>query len=214
MISYLSSYHYMCFVLTFIIVLTNFSERVENKITRFTENINNRVEKIEREQRELSFNVNKTASYQDDMGQEIKIMKNVSKQSKEDVKQYQSMTDKRLDKLENKTRDYDAVISNITTLDEIQATLNETRNIVQYYHPLGLSKPAGNIKSYLDNSDTALSNSWFLVSNLITSNSLLKPQKDFKQNLLVVLTSFLIKLGFTTPFSKFKTSIYAEVTHA
>ena len=154
--SNLSSYHIICVLfLIFIIVLTNFTERVEKKITRFTENINIRVEKIERKQRELSFNVNKTASYQDDMEQEIKIMKNVSKQSKEDVKQYRSMTDKRLDKLENKTSVYDAVISNITILDEIQATLNETKNIVQHYHPLGLSKPAGNINSYLDNSDLA-----------------------------------------------------------
>ena len=119
--------------------MTNFTERVEKKITRFTENINTRVEKIEREQGELSFNVNKTTSYQDDMEQEIKIMNNISKESKEDIKQYQSMTDKRLDVLENKTSDYDAVISNITSLDEIQATLNETRNIVQYYHPLGLN---------------------------------------------------------------------------
>ena len=133
--------------------MTNFTERVEKKITRFTENINTRVEKIEREQKELSFNVNKTASYQDDVEQEIKIIKNVSKQNKEDVKQHQSMIDKILDKLENKTSDYDAVISNITSLDEIKATLNETRNIVHYYHPLGLSKAAGNLNCYLDNSD-------------------------------------------------------------
>ena len=133
--SNLSSYHIICVLfLIFIIVLTNFTERVEKKITRITENVNTRVEKIEREQKELSFNVNKTASYQDDMEQEIKIMNNISKQSKEDVKQYRSMTDKRLDKLENKTRDYDAVISNITSLDEIQATLTETRNIVHYFH--------------------------------------------------------------------------------
>ena len=133
--------------------MTNFTERVEKKITRFTENINIRVEKIEREQRELSFNVTKTASYQDDMEQEINIMKNVSKQSKEDVKQYRSMTDKRLDVLENKTRDYDAVISNITSMDEVQAILNETRNIVLRYHPFSFngtkadgSYPKGNIK--------------------------------------------------------------------
>ena len=108
-------------------------------MTRFTENINTRVEKIEREQRELLFNVTKTASYQDDVEQEIKKMNNISKQSKEDIKQYQSMTDRRLDELENKTSDCDAVISNIASLDEIQTTLNETRNIVQYYHPLGLN---------------------------------------------------------------------------
>ena len=138
--SNLSSYHIICVLfLIFIIVLTNFTERVEKKITRFTENIKTRVEKIEREQRELSFSVNKTASYQDDMGQEINIMKNASKESKEDIKQYQSMTDKRLDVLENKTGDIDSVISNITSLDEIQATLNETRNIVNFYHPLGLN---------------------------------------------------------------------------
>ena len=41
------------------------------------------------------------------------------------------MADRRLVELENKTRD--------STLDEIQATLNETRNIVHYYHPLGLN---------------------------------------------------------------------------
>ena len=147
--------------------MTNFTERVEKKITRFTENINTRVEKIEREQRELSFNVNKTASYQDDMEQEINIMKNVSKESKEDVKQYQSLTDRRLDELENKTRDCDAVISNITSLDEIQATLNETRNIVHYYHPLSLSKPAGNINIYLDKSDPAQLKvgSWYQIHN-------------------------------------------------
>ena len=114
--------------------MTNFTERLEKKITRFPENINIRVEKIERKQRELSFNVNKTASYQDDMEQEIKIMKKISKQSKEDIKQYQSLTDRRLDELENKTNDYDAVISDNTSLDEIQATLNETRNIVHYFH--------------------------------------------------------------------------------
>ena len=45
-----------------------------------------------------------------------------------------ALTDRRLDVLENKTSDYDAVISNITTLDEIQETLTETRNIVHYYH--------------------------------------------------------------------------------
>ena len=136
----LSSYHIICVLfLIFIIVLTNFTERVEKKMTRFTENINIRVKKIEREQRELSFNVNKTVSYQDDMEQEIKIMKNVSKQSKEDIKEYQSMTDRRLEELETKTSDYDAVISDITSLDEIQAALNETRNIVNYYHPLGLN---------------------------------------------------------------------------
>ena len=50
-----------------------------------------------------------------------------------------ALTDRRLDVLENKTSVYDAVISNIASLDEIQATLNETRNIVQYYHPLGLN---------------------------------------------------------------------------
>ena len=119
--------------------MTNFTERVEKKITRFTENIKTRVEKIEREQRELSFNVNKTVSYQDDMEQEIKIMKNESKQSKEDVKQHQSMTDRRLVELENKTGDIDSVIPNITSLDEIQAALNETINIVNFYHPLGLN---------------------------------------------------------------------------
>ena len=54
-------------------------------------------------------------------------------------KSLQNMTDRRLDVLENKTSVYDAVISNIRSLDEIQATLNETRNIVQYYHPLGLN---------------------------------------------------------------------------
>ena len=136
--SNLGSYH-MCFVLTFIIDLTNFSERVEKNITRFTENINTRVEKIETVQRELSSNMSIKETLQDDMKQEMNILRNVSKQSKEDTKQYQSMTDRRLDELENKTRDYGAVISNITSLDEIQATLNETRNIVNYYHPLGLN---------------------------------------------------------------------------
>ena len=152
----------MCFVLIFIIALTNFTERVEKKITRFTENINTRVEKIETVQRELSSNMSIKDSLQDDMKQEMNIVRNVSKQSKEDIKEYQSMTDRRLDELENKTRDYDALISNITSLDEIQATLNETRNIVNYYHPLGLSKPAGNNNSYLDNSDPAQLNlgSW------------------------------------------------------
>ena len=145
--------------------MTYFTERVEKNITRFAENINTKVEKIETVQRELSSNMS-IKDIQDDMKEEMNIVRNVSKQSKEDIKEYQSMTDKRLDELENKTRDYGAVISNITSLDEIQATLNETRNIVQYYHPLGLSKAAGNIKCYLDNSDPALSNSWFLVSNL------------------------------------------------
>ena len=133
--------------------MTNFTERVEKKITRFTENINIRVEKIEREQRELSFNVSKTVSYQDDMEQEIKIMKNVSKQSKEDIKQYQSMSDRRLYVLENKTRDYNAVISNVSTLDEIQAALNETRNIVHYFHLNGTL--SGKLTVFLDNSDMA-----------------------------------------------------------
>ena len=132
----------MYFVLTFIIALTNFTERVEKKMTRFTENINTRVEKIETIQRELSSNMSIKDSLQDDMKQEMNKVKNVSKQSKEDVKQYRSMTDKRLDVLENKTRYYDAVISNITSLDEIQTTLNETRNIVNYYHPLGLNGTA------------------------------------------------------------------------
>ena len=143
----------MCFVLTFIKALTNFTERVEKKITRFTENINTRVENIERDQIEISSNVNKTVSYHSDMRQEIKIMKNMSKQSKDNVKQYQSLTDRRLVELENKTSDYDAVISNITSLDEIQATLNETRNIVLRYHPFSFngtkadgSYPKGNIK--------------------------------------------------------------------
>ena len=143
----------MCFVLIFVIALTIFTERVEKKITRFTENINTRVEKIEREEKELSFNVNKTVFSQDDVEQEIKIMKNESKQSKEDIKQYQNMTDRRLVELENKTRVYDAVISNITSLDEIQATLNETRNIVQYYHPLGLNGTLAGKLNHLDNSD-------------------------------------------------------------
>ena len=128
----------MGFVLTFIKALTNLTERVEKKITRFSENINKRVEKIEREQRELSSNMS-IKDIQDDMKQEMKKVRNESKQSKEEIKQYQSMTDRRLDELENKTRDYDAVISHITSLDEIQATLNETRNIVNYYHPLGLN---------------------------------------------------------------------------
>ena len=50
-----------------------------------------------------------------------------------------ALTDRKLDVLEKKTRAYDAVISNIRSLDEIQAILNKTRNIVQYYHPLGLN---------------------------------------------------------------------------
>ena len=115
--------------------MTNFTERVEKNITRFTENINTKVEKIETVQRELSSNMS-IKDIQDDMKEEMNIVRNVSKQSKEDINQYQSMTDKRLDELENKTSVYDAVISNITSLDEIQATLNETRNIVKYYHPL------------------------------------------------------------------------------
>ena len=130
----------MCFVLTLIKALTNFTERVEKKITRFTENINTRVEKIEIVQRELSSNMSIKETLQDDMKEEMNILRNVSKQSKEDTTQYQSMTDRRLDELENKTRDYDAVISDITSLDEIQATLNETRNIVNYHHPLGLNE--------------------------------------------------------------------------
>ena len=42
-------------------------------MTIFTENINTRVGNIETLQRELSSNVNKTTSYQDDMGQKILI---------------------------------------------------------------------------------------------------------------------------------------------
>ena len=67
-----------------------------------------------------------------------------------------ALTERRLDVLENKTRDYDAVIANIASLDEVQTTLNETRNIVNYYHPLGLNGTtylAGNTKIYLDNCD-------------------------------------------------------------
>ena len=129
----------MQFVLTFIIALTNVTERAEKKITRFTENINTRVEKMETVQRKLSSNMSIKDSLQNDMKQEMNKVRKESKQSKEDIKEYKSMTDRRLDVLENKTSDYDAVISNITILDEIQATLNETRNIVNYYHPLGLN---------------------------------------------------------------------------
>ena len=57
-------------------------------------------------------------------------MRNESEQGKEDIKHYQSMTERRLDELENKTNDYDAV--NITKLNK---TLTDTRNTVLYYHP-------------------------------------------------------------------------------
>ena len=48
----------------------------------------------------------------------------------EDIKQYQSRTDRRLNSLENKTCIYNVVTSNLTSLDRIQATLNETRNVL------------------------------------------------------------------------------------
>ena len=74
--------------------------------------------------------MNITASFKDDVEQEINIIRNHSKQSKEDMKQYQSMIDRKLDELENKTSDYDSV--NITKLNK---TLTDTRNTVLYYHP-------------------------------------------------------------------------------
>ena len=116
-----------------IAALENITERVEKKITRFTENINTRVDKIETVQRELSLNINKTASFKEDMKQEVNFMKNVSKQSKEDIKQYQSMTYRRLNVLENKTSDYEGNLN--ATLNRIQETVRSTRNIIYYYHP-------------------------------------------------------------------------------
>ena len=123
----------MDFVLSLFTALENITERVEKKITRFTENINTRVEKIETIQRELSSNMSIKDSLQDDVKVELNIMRNESKQSKEDLKQYQSMTDRRLDELENRTSDFDGNLN--VTLDRIQTTLTKTRNIVLYYHP-------------------------------------------------------------------------------
>ena len=109
---------------------SNITERAEKKITRFTENINSRVEKIETIQRELSSSMSKKDSLQDDMKKEMNKVRNESKQSKEDIKEYQSMTDRRLDVLENKTSDYDSV-----NMAKLNKTLTDTRNTVQYYHP-------------------------------------------------------------------------------
>ena len=110
--------------------MANITERVEKKITRFTESINTRVEKIETVQRELSSNMSIKDSLQDGMKVELNIVRNESKQNKENIKEYQSMTDRRLDELENKTIDYDAI--NITKLNK---TLTDTRNTVLTYHP-------------------------------------------------------------------------------
>ena len=77
--------------------------------------------------------MNITASFKDDVEQEINIMRNERKQSKENIKEYQTMTDRRLNELENKTSVYEAV--NITRLNK---TLTDTRNTVLYYHPEGM----------------------------------------------------------------------------
>ena len=118
------------FVLTLITAWANITERAEKKITIFTQNINTRVEKIETVQRELLANMSIKDSLQDDMKKEMNIVRNESIQSKEDIKQYQSMTNSRLDVLENKTSDYDSV-----NMAKLNKTLTDTRNTVQYYHP-------------------------------------------------------------------------------
>ena len=110
--------------------MTNITESVETTLTRLTQTFNTRMEKLETAQKELSSSMNITASFKDDVEQEINIMRNESKQSKEDMKQYQSMTDRRLHVLENKPSNYDAI--NITKLNK---TLTDTRNTVLYYHP-------------------------------------------------------------------------------
>ena len=110
--------------------MTNITDGVDKATTRLTQTINTRMEKIETAQRELSSSTNITASFKDDMKQEINIIRNESKQSKENIKEYQSMTDRRLDDLENKTSDYDAV--NVTKLNK---TLTDTINTVLNYHP-------------------------------------------------------------------------------
>ena len=74
--------------------------------------------------------INITAPYQGDMRQDINIIRNLSKQTKEDIKQYQSMTERRLNVLEKKSSDYDS--ANIVKLNK---TLTDTRNTVLHYHP-------------------------------------------------------------------------------
>ena len=82
-------------------------------MTNFTKNITRRVEKLE----------TVTKSVQRD--------KNMA----EDIKQYQTRTDRRLNSLENKTCVYNVVTSNLTSLDRIQAALHDTRNILVSCQP-------------------------------------------------------------------------------